>query len=269
MAILGLVVHEGRDPALVQARELGSRLSMEGHEVRWLTEVGEAEDLDLVVSLGGDGSILRAVNLLDGLPVPVLGVNFGQLGYLTACEPDEVDVAVGRVLRGEYALEERMMLAVQVRRVDGTALDIEHGLNELVVERTGHTIRLGLSFDGSFFTSYAADGLIVATPTGSTAYAFSARGPIVDAMHRSLQLTPVSAHMLFDRTLVVSPDTEISLEILGDRPAMCTVDGREGVSLARGDLVVCTASDRIARLVTFGGSGFEMILKAKFGLEDR
>ena len=162
-----------------------------------------------------------------------------------------------------------MMLAVEVRRADGTVVGSGHGLNELVVERTGHTIRLGLSFDGSFFTSYAADGLIVATPTGSTAYAFSARGPIVDALHRSLQITPVSAHMLFDRTLVVGPETEITLEVLGDRLATCTVDGREVAPLDRGDLVVCTASERTARLVTFGERGFEWVLKAKFGLEDR
>ena len=269
MATLGLVVHEGREAAVVQADALGARLSSEGHEVRWLTDPGGADDLDLVVSLGGDGSILRAVNLLDGRPVPVLGVNFGQLGYLTSCEPEDVEASVGRMLGGDHGIEERMMLSVEVRRADGTVVGSDHGLNELVVERTGPTIRLGVSFDGSFFTSYAADGLIVATPTGSTAYAFSVRGPIVDALHRSFQLTPVSAHMLFDRTLVLGPETEITLEVLGDRPATCTVDGRSVAPLGEGDLVVCTASDRTARLVTFVERGFERVLKAKFGLEDR
>ena len=269
MATLGLVVHEGREAAMTQAEDLGARLSAEGHAVRRLADSGGADGLDLVVSLGGDGSILRAVHLLDGRPVPVLGVNFGHLGYLTACEPDDVDAAVGRVLRGDHGIEERMMLRVEVRSADGTVVGSDHGLNELVVERTGHTIRLGVSFDGSFFTSYAADGLIVATPTGSTAYAFSARGPIVDALHRSLQLTPVSAHMLFDRTLVLGPETEITLEVLGDRPATCTVDGRQVAPLEEGDRVVCTASERTARLVTFGEREFERVLKAKFGLEDR
>ncbi|HIE61830.1 MAG TPA: hypothetical protein EYQ02_09365, partial [Microbacterium sp.] len=121
--------------AYLRADDLGERLSAEGHEVRRLTEPGGADGLDLVVSLGGDGSILRAVNLLDGRPVPVLGVNFGQLGYLTACEPDDVDVAVSRVLSGEHDIEERMMLAVEVRRADGTVVGSGHGLNELVVER--------------------------------------------------------------------------------------------------------------------------------------
>ncbi|MDP6975468.1 MAG: NAD(+)/NADH kinase [Acidimicrobiales bacterium] len=269
MAALGLVVHEGREAAVAQADELARRLSAEGHEVRRLGGAGDADGLDLVVSLGGDGSILRAVHLLDGRAVPVLGVNFGQLGYLTACEPDDVEASIGRVLRGEHAIEERMMLRVDVHRADGDHAGGDHGLNELVVERTGHTIRLGVWFDGSFFTSYAADGLIVATPTGSTAYAFSARGPIVDALHRSLQLTPVSAHMLFDRTLVLGPETEIALEVLGDRPATCTVDGREVAPLGEGDRVVCTSSDRAARLVAFGERQFERVLKAKFGLEDR
>ncbi|MEE2768543.1 MAG: NAD(+)/NADH kinase [Actinomycetota bacterium] len=221
--------------------------------------------------MGGDGSILRAVHLLDGRSVPVLGVNFGHLGYLTNVEPTEAFDAVNRVLVGDHDLEERMMLRVAIDRSDGSAEVLDYALNEVVVERaaSSQTIRVGVSLDGSFFTSYAADGLLLATPTGSTAYAFSARGPIVDARHRSIQLTPVSAHMLFDRTLVLDPSTEVLLEILGDRSATCRVDGRKLGPLCEGDRVVCTASDRVAHLVTFGKRDFLQLLKTKFGLEDR
>ncbi len=269
MAVVGLVVHEHRVEAVAQATELAGWLAGEGHEVRHPPDPGDAGRLDLVVSLGGDGSILRAVHLLDGAAVPVLGVNFGQLGYLTACEPGDVHDAVRRVLAGDHQIEERMMLRVEVQRGDGAVVAVDHALNEVAVERSGPTIRAAVSFNGSFFTSYAADGLIIATPTGSTAYAFSARGPIVDALHRSIQLTPVSAHMLFDRTMVLDPATEVGLEVLGGRAASCTADGRELAVIDEGDRVVVTASERVARLVLFGPRHFERVLKAKFGLEDR
>lgn len=275
MAVVGLVVHEDRAAAVEQANVLAGRLEDEGHVVRRSGDdgfgAGGSGDLDLVVSLGGDGSILRAVGLLDGRPVPVLGVNFGHLGYLTAVEPEDAVDAVARTLAGDHGIEERMMLRVEVERADGTPGAVDYALNEVVVERTAasQTIRLGVWLDGDFFTSYAADGMVVATPTGSTAYAFSARGPIVDALHRSIQVTPVSPHMLFDRTLVLNPSSEVRVEVLGDRSGTGTADGRFLADLAAGDQVVCTSADRVARLVTFGRRDFEQLLKAKFGLEDR
>ena len=276
MARVGLVIHEDRPEAVTQATQLAGRLTEQGHAVRRSDDPAmepEAfvDGLDLVVSMGGDGSILRAVHLLDGRTVPVLGVNFGHLGYLTTVEPTVALDAVGRFMEGDHDLETRMMLRMVVGRADGSPEEVDHALNEVVVGRaaSSQTIRVGVSLDGAFFTSYAADGLLLATPTGSTAYAFSARGPIVDARHRSIQLTPVSAHMLFDRTLVLEPSTEVVLEILGDRPAACAVAGRDLGPLAEGDRVTCTASERTAHLVTFGGRDFLQLLKAKFGLEDR
>ncbi|HJL89340.1 MAG TPA: NAD(+)/NADH kinase [Acidimicrobiales bacterium] len=275
MAVVGLVVHEDREAAVEQADVLAARLGNEGHEIRRSGDdgfgAGGSAELDLVVSLGGDGSILRAVGLLDGAAVPVLGVNFGHLGYLTAVEPEDAVDAVARTLAGDHGLEERMMLRVELQRADGSSVAVDYALNEVVVERTAasQTVRLGVSLDGDFFTSYAADGMVVATPTGSTAYAFSARGPIVDALHRCIQVTPVSPHMLFDRTLVLNPSSEVCLEVLGERSATGTVDGRVLGDLEPGDRVVCTAADRVAQLVTFGRRDFEQLLKTKFGLEDR
>jgi NAD+ kinase len=144
-------------------------------------------------------------------------------------------------------------------------------LNEAVLERTasGHTVRLAVDVNGRFFTTYVADAMIVATPTGSTAYNLSARGPIVSPRHRALLLTPVAPHMLFDRTLVLDAGETIRLEVIGERDATLTVDGTQLGVLRAGTAVTCTAGPHDARLVTFGQRDFHQILKTKFGLADR
>jgi len=179
-------------------------------------------------------------------------------------------MALKRFLAGSYDVEERMLIevATQSGTVEPTTC---LALNEVVLEKTpmGHTVRLGVTVDGEFFTPYAVDGLIVATPTGSTAYAFSARGPIVAPTHRCLLLTPVSPHMLFDRSLVLDPTAVVRLEVLGQRPATLSVDGRTLATLDVGDAITCTAASVAARLVAFGQRDFLRILKTKFGLSDR
>jgi NAD+ kinase len=144
-------------------------------------------------------------------------------------------------------------------------------LNEAVLEKTygGRTVRLEVSFDGSPFTPYTADGLIVATPTGSTAYAFSARGPIIAPTHRAMLLTPVSPHMLFDRSLVLEPDDELTISVASERAATLAIDGVIVGNLDEGDAVVCTAAPLPARLVISTPRDFHRILKEKFGLADR
>ena len=279
MGVVGVVGRGERRAAVAQGDALAAALLGDGDQVNrsdvpGFTATGMDDATDLVVSLGGDGSILRAVDLLDGRSAPILGVNHGELGYLATVEPADAHASVVRVLAGEHDLEERMMLRVEVYRAGASAAApevIDHALNEVVVERSagGQTIRVGVSLDGESFTSYAADGLIAATPTGSTAYAFSARGPIVDPLHRAIQLTPVSPHMLFDRTLVLEPSTEVGMEVLGRRAATCTVDGRSVADLAGGDRVMCTAADRVVRLVTFGPRDLRGLLVNRFGLADR
>ena len=284
MATVGLIVHLGREEAAVAARELAGWLVDEGHDVRvppddaevaelpahrWEAE-GFADGLDLLVTLGGDGSILQAAELVGGSEVPILGVDHGQLGYLTEVKPEDAHGAVARSLAGDHGIEERMLLAATVTSAaDGVETTL--ALNEVVVERTGdaNTIRLAVDFDDEFFTTYAADGMIVATPTGSTAYSFSARGPIVDPAHRALLMTPVAPHMLFDRSLVLAPDTVVRLTIDGHRPATVSVDGRRLVTLGEGDTIECTAAASSVRLVTLGRRRFHRVLKTKFGLNDR
>lgn len=285
MALVGIVVHPEREQAAELAQDALAWLRERGHEVRLLlqdaavfgdddTGVADAtfaRGLDVAISLGGDGTVLRTVDLVSGEGVPVIGVNVGQLGYLTEVEPAGLRMALKRFLAGSYDIEERMLLAVTVE-ADGFDDDVTHlALNEAVLEKTpmGHTVRLGVSVDGEAFTPYAADGLIVSTPTGSTAYAFSARGPIVEPTHRCLLMTPVSPHMLFDRSLVLAPSATVRLEVLGDRDATLSVDGSNLGTLRPGDAIRATAAEGSARFVTFGPRDFLRILKTKFGLNDR
>jgi NAD+ kinase len=144
-------------------------------------------------------------------------------------------------------------------------------LNEAVLEKvqSGRLVRLDVFINGTFFTPYAADGVIVSTPTGSTAYSFSARGPIVSPNHRCLLLTPVSPHMLFDRALVLGADEELRFVVIDERKAVLTLDGRVLGTLEPGDAVTGTGGPRPARVVTFTPRDFHQILKAKFGLADR
>jgi NAD+ kinase len=262
------LVHRERPEAAEVAAQLEAFLAEHGHELVYADEEGSYGPgaVDLGVAIGGDGTMLRTVSLVAGAGAPVLGINVGQLGYLTEVEPPDAIDAVKRVLAGTYDVEERMRVTVRVE--GGASAD---ALNEAVVEKTpmGHTVRLAVHLAGDFFTTYATDGLIVATPTGSTAYSFSARGPILDPDLRALVLTPVSPHMLFDRSMVVAPDVEIRLEVLGPRPATLSVDGRNIRELRSGDSVVCTAATTPARLVTLAPRDFHRILKTKFGLSDR
>ncbi len=282
MSCFVFVLHQERGAAL--AEDVLDWLADRGHETRLLPDDaalvgrpdlavdadGLAVGADVVMSLGGDGTMLRAVELAADEDVPVLGVNLGQLGYLTEVEPSGMRMAVKRFLSGSYSIEERMRLAVEVCRAGAEPAHLR-ALNEAVVEKSapGHTVRLEVELDGRPFTSYVADGLVLATPTGSTAYSFSVRGPIVDPEHRAVLLAPVAPHMLFDRTLVLRPDCEVRVTVAGGRTAGLSVDGRGSDPLQPGDQVVCTGGSRPARLVTFGANDFHSVLRQKFGLSER
>ena len=274
MARIAFTVHPRRPEADALAERAADWLAERGHEAVRAGHPGDTADLagaDLLVSLGGDGTLLRAVDRALETGVPVLGVNLGLLGYLTEVEPAGLEDALGRFLEGRYEVEERMTLAVEVQGPGGEVTDTRCALNEATVEKTvpGHTVRIAASIDGHPFVTYAADGLLTATPTGSTAYNLSARGPLLSPRLRALILTPVSPHMLFDRPLVLDPGQRVDLEVLGPRPAVLVVDGLTVATLDPGARVSYREGDRPARLVTFGARDFHAILRAKFQLADR
>jgi NAD+ kinase len=175
-----------------------------------------------------------------------------------------------RFFAGDYEIEKRLVIDVDVVKNDGSSSQWR-ALNEASFEkeRTGQTVRLAVSIDGARFTTFQADGLLVATPTGSTAYSLSARGPVVSPTLEAMLLTPLAPHMLFDRSLVLGPTETIRIDVDGSRSVGLAIDGQEVASLEGGESVTCSASDRPALFVRMQPQRFHQILKAKFGLADR
>jgi NAD+ kinase len=206
--------------------------------------------------------------------VPLVALNAGQLGYLADVAPERAEWALDELAAGRGRLEERMRVQATVTPAAGdpqTPISIRTGLNEVVVERslTGHTLRLRVYLDGEFFTSYVTDGMVVATPTGSTAYALSVRGPIVAPTHRALVMVPVAPHLLFDRAMVLEASSTVELEVVGHRSAVLSVDGQSGTEVAPGGRVCCSMAPVPARFIRFEQLRFHDVLKRKFSLADR
>jgi NAD+ kinase len=279
VAVIGLVAHSGRPDAVALAAETADWLRALGHEARSLDagdglDVLDADDVDvdgvdLIVSLGGDGTMLRTVGMACPRGIPVLGVNFGRLGYLTVVEPEGLHLALTRFLAGDYQVEARMTLDTVVHEEGGASPVLARtALNDVILQRcgSGHIVRVAVAVNGRPFVSYAADSVIVATPTGSTAYNLSARGPIVSPRARVQIVTPVAPHSLFDRSLVLDPTERISLGPAPDTIAELIIDGGPFCTLKPGQSVECAIGERDALLVVFGDRDFQDILKRKFHL---
>lgn len=224
---------------------------------------------ELVCILGGDGSILRAAELSRGSGVPLLGVNFGHVGFLAEVERDDLDVTVERIVERSYAVEERMTLEV-VAFHDGETVFESWALNEVTVEKASRErmIELTVEIDGRPLSTWGCDGVVMATPTGSTAYAFSAGGPVVWPDVEALLLAPISAHALFARPLVVGPESQLAVEVVpgtqGSGVVWC--DGRRAVDLPPGSRIQVHRSNDPVRLARFAASPFTDRLVEKFDL---
>lgn len=253
---VAIVLNEGKPEAKTRARELAKLLHDGGIAVA-------LEEPDLVVSLGGDGTMLRAAQHAHAADVPLLGVNLGTLGYLTEVDPSHEVEAVRRVLAGDFEVQDRMMLACEV---DGTSFV---GLNEVLVERASRRrlVRLGVRVGGESLGDFNADGIIVATPTGSTAYALSAGGPIVSPRAECLVVVPVSPHMVFARPFVLAADevVEISVRDSG-QAASLSLDGHLGLDLESGATAIVRRHERPLKLVRLGGPRFLERLRTKMNL---
>jgi NAD+ kinase len=227
-----------------------------------------AATADVLVVLGGDGTLLAASHLVDR-PVPVLGVNFGSLGFLTEITMPELYPTLEGVLRGEYKFEERRMLRARVQQRD-TAETTGDVLNDVVVTKAAlsRIIEFDVAIDGLFVSAFRADGLIVSSPTGSTAYNLAAGGPILHPTLDAVVLTPICPHMLSNRPLVVSDRSSIEVRLRAGREsdAHLTLDGQRGFPLRGGDVVTVTRSPRTIRLVKAQRDYFEVLrTKLKWG----
>lgn len=222
---------------------------------------------DLVVSIGGDGTFLRAAHVASAAGCPVLGVKVGRLGFLTEVEPSAAPTIIERALAGQVRIEER--LAVTAEPAGGVMFEPQWALNEIMVEKRARhrLIRLDVRVDGAYVTTFSADGVIAATPTGSTAYSFSARGPIVSPSVPCLVLTPVAAHMVFDRSFVLGADQVVTIEVVGDEPGLLSADGRESIELPVGSRLIIRAADQPSLFVRGDpASSFLARVREKFDL---
>lgn len=218
-------------------------------------KIGEQlQSLDILVALGGDGTLLRIARLAAAYSLPILGVNLGRLGFLAEVNPDGWRTAFKSMLEGDYWVESRLMLRVETRRNGKPVGESIDGLNEVVVSRGGiaRVVRITTEVNESYLTTYVADGVIVSTPTGSTAYALAAGGPILAPEIHNLVLIPIAPHLSLARPLVMPPTAVVSLRVRTDHRAILTVDGQFYVDLEDGDRVIVAASPNVADFIRFG-----------------
>ncbi|SJN41233.1 NAD kinase [Microbacterium esteraromaticum] len=228
------------------------------------------EDLELAIVLGGDGTILRAAELVRGSSAPVLGINMGHVGFLAEIERDDMDAAVRRVIDRDYEVEERLALSVRVKDSAGNVVYDTWALNEATVEKASRErmIEVVIEIDGRPLSSFGCDGMVVSTPTGSTAYNFSAGGPVIWPTVEAITVVPLSAHALFAKPLVVGPEASVAIEVL-ERTTSTGIlwcDGRRSHDLPPGARVIVRRSEEPVRLARLHPTAFTNRLVRKFRL---
>lgn len=228
------------------------------------------DDIELAIVLGGDGSILRAAEVVRTGTAPILGINMGHVGFLAEIEADVIDDAMRRVIDRDYGVEERMTLAVEVTDADGTVIYETWALNEATVEKASRErmMEVVIEIDGRPLSSFGCDGIVVSTPTGSTAYNFSAGGPVIWPTVEAIAVVPLSAHALFARPLVVGPEAKVAIEVLArtDGTGIMWCDGRRSHDLPPGARVVVERSSDPVRLARLHPAPFTDRLVRKFQL---
>ena len=279
LRVVGLMPHALKEEALSAAGELLGWLEERGLEVRVLAEDARAmgmpekgsqradflDRIDLVISLGGDGAMLRASAAAFEAEAPVVGINLGKKGFLTAMEADRMYPGLEDIFAGRYLLQERMMLECSFG--EGDAREKHCALNEVVVGKRElqRMIRLEVDINGRYFHYYAGDGVIFATPTGSTAYSLSSGGPIVSPQLDCIILTPVCSHSLMDRSVIISPESDI--EVLVERvkvsPSL-SLDGREEIELPHGGKVLIRRAEKRLKMIKREDYSFYNLLRDKF-----
>ena len=230
-----------------------------------------ASKADVLLVLGGDGTMLSAARLAGERGIPILGVNMGGLGFLTEVRLENLYPSLERVFANDFVLDERLMLRTHIHRHGET---VAQGvvLNDIVIGKgtLAHMIELKIAIQGRFVTNMRGDGLIVSSPTGSTAYSLSAGGPIIDPAVQSLILTPICPHTLTHRPLIVPSNAEIDLTLTSkDDGVIATLDGQMGVAITQGDTVAIQTSEHRTRLIRFPESNYYDVLREKFKWGDR
>jgi NAD+ kinase len=253
------------------APALGATLAFE-EELHEIAEDGEAlqapETLDLLLTLGGDGTLLRGARYLAGHDIPILGVNLGRLGFLTSCGGDEFEDALRLWSRGEFMAENRMTLEARAYGIDDQPRGHWRCLNDVVLHKGGfaRVVRFAVHVDGEPIGALGADGVVISTPTGSTGYSLSAGGPVVVPTVESIIVTPVSPHTLAMRPLVLPPNVEVAVRAEdGPEGLLVTVDGQVGTTFTAGETLRIRRAPTPVRIVRFPGTSFFVRLRHKLG----
>jgi NAD+ kinase len=260
---VGFAYNPTSDPA-VELRERASGWAEERGLQHWSAPAADREALhrelpgtDVLVVLGGDGTFLRAAHAVIEDDVPLLGINVGKVGFLSKVEAKDIERVLATLMEGRFEIEPRMALEGRILR--GGADRTDHrllALNDIVIARgsLARVVRLDTSIDSSHLASFIADGLVVASPTGSTGYSFSAGGPILGPTARNLVVTPIAGYLTTIRSVVVGPTAVVRCRVVDAHEALVSVDGREDIPLAVGDVVEVRAIERPVRLVEPEGS---------------
>lgn len=277
MTLLGVIGNDGYpqlthvlDIVTRTAADAGLTLAFEPELCRLVpgaTPLVDDTPIDGVLTLGGDGTFLRGARWLDGHDLPVLGINLGRLGFLTACGVTETERALRRFAAKDYIVEVRMMLEATRRRADGGS-EKWYALNDVVLHSGGkaRVIRLIIDAGSERMAAYAADGLIVSTPTGSSAYSLSSGGPIIAPQLDSVLLTAISPHALTIRPVIISPETVVTLRVEDDESEqLITVDGQQSADFHYGDSLIIKRATRRTSLVRFPETTFFARLRDKMG----
>ena len=275
LGIVGHLGYEGLPSVLHTISELGPGLGLELHYEPELHEVAgrgerleDAQQLDALLTLGGDGTLLRGARVISPHPVPILGVNLGHLGFLTCCNADQLPNALMRFARGDYTAESRMALEARVLDTHGVERMQWIALNDVVLHKGGFARVVGLrvAANGEAIATYAADGVVLSTPTGSTAYSLSAGGPVVFPTLETIVVTPVSAHTLAIRAVILPSTAEVTLRA-EDAPEelLVTVDGQVGTSFFPGETLSVRRAKNDVLIIRFPGMSFFTTLRQKLG----
>jgi NAD+ kinase len=265
------VIHTRRPEPIEFARRFASEVQKAGgflvgsDDLAGLIPGAEMSDgpADAVIAIGGDGTMLAAAHVALEHDVPVLGFNLGTVGFLAEAEPQELAQVVETLVAGRFEVEERMTIEADLP-ADRKVI----GINDVVAEKidSQRLVSLTVTIDGERFLTYRADGLILSTPTGSTAYSFSAGGPLLDPGLQALLVTPVAAHSLFARTMALLPSSVVGVEVAADRPVRVSVDGLESAALRQGERFEVRKGARPARFVRLHRRPFPRLITDKFRL---
>ena len=259
IARIGFAYNPTQEPTVELAARASGWCRMHGIE-DWQSPAGDLDTLlrelpttDALVVLGGDGTFLRAARAVAEIDVPILGINLGKVGFLSKAEAGDLESVLERIAGGEFTFDERMVIEGRIRRGGGDSDEAERyvALNDIVVARgeLARVCRLDVSIDDTHLATFIADGLVVASPTGSTGYSFSAGGPILDPVSRNLVVTPIAAYLSALRSVVASPEQVVRCRVVDAHEALVSIDGREDQRLAVGDVVEVRALSRPIRLL--------------------